>query len=105
MTDELVHEPEAEVTDLRSTIMAAVEKQRAPEETEAAPIAEKVEIEPKEAKPAADKPETEAERNERLRDKAGKFATEKNAVKTEHGGGCALPAPASWLVAYRQGRV
>jgi hypothetical protein len=83
--DEIVHDaPEAgaEVTDLRSTIMAAVEKQRAPEtEQPELPLADKVEA--KEVKPSDEKPETEAERNERLRDKAGKFATEKNAVKSE----------------------
>lgn len=84
MADEIVHDaPEAgaEVTDLRSTIVAAIEKQRTPEpETKSEPV------EP-EAKPETvaktDKPETEAERNERLRDDKGKFATEKNAVKTE----------------------
>jgi len=83
MADEIVHDadPGAEVTDLRSTIMAAVEKQRAPEpET----IEEKPVIEAKDASKPVDKPvETEAERNERLRDKSGKFATEKNAVKPE----------------------
>jgi hypothetical protein len=82
MADEIVHDaPEtgAEVTDLRSTIMAAVEKQRSPEPE--LPLDDKPE--PVEAKAAEDKPETEAERNERLRDKAGKFATEKNAVKPE----------------------
>jgi hypothetical protein len=88
MADEIVHDaPEAgaEVTDLRSTIMAAVEKQRAPE-----PEADGDEIQPIEAKTTSkpvDKPgdghETEAERNQRLRDDKGKFATEKNAVKTE----------------------
>jgi len=73
MADEIVHDaPEAgaEVTDLRSTIMAAVEAQRAPvaDETDPEPI------EAKETKPAGDKPETEAERNERLRDDKGRFA-------------------------------
>ena len=88
MADEIVHDaPEqgAEVTDLRSTIMAAVEKQRAPEPE--SQIEEKPQIEAKDASKPVDKPasepETEAERNERLRDKSGKFATEKNAVKPE----------------------
>lgn len=83
MADEIVHDaPEAgaEVTDLRSTIVAAVEAQRTPEPE--LPLDDKPEIEAKADKPA-DKPETEAERNERLRDKGGKFATEKNAVKRD----------------------
>jgi hypothetical protein len=92
MADEIVHDaPEtgAEVTDLRSTIVAAIEKQRAPEpELDATP-------EPVEAKEAkTDKPETEAERNERLRDDKGKFATEKNAVKTEPKPADSLAKPA-----------
>lgn len=83
MADEIVHDaPEtgAEVTDLRSTIVAAVEAQRTPEPE---PELALEPAEPKEAKPAGDKPETEAERNERLRDNKGKFATEKNAVKRD----------------------
>jgi hypothetical protein len=84
MADEIVHDaPEtgAEVTDLRSTIVAAVEAQRTPEPE--LPLGDKPEIEAKTDKPSGDKPETEAERNERLRDAKGKFATEKDAVKTE----------------------
>jgi hypothetical protein len=73
MADEIVHDaPEAgaEVTDLRSTIVAAVEKQRTPEpEPE---LALEVKPDVKDAKP--DKPETEAARNERLRDEQGRFA-------------------------------
>jgi len=86
MADEIVHDaPETggEVTDLRSTIVAAIEKQRTPEpEPEVTPEPEKVEAKP-DAAAKDDKPETEAERNQRLRDEKGKFATEKNAVKTE----------------------
>lgn len=79
MADEVLDgapEGAAEVTDLRSTIVAAIEKQRAPE-----PEPEVVAQEEPAAKEA--KQETEAERNERLRDEKGKFATEKNAVKPE----------------------
>jgi hypothetical protein len=68
MTDEVIDGQAAEPTDLRSTIMAAVEKQRSPE-PETADVTEPVEAEPVEAKP-----ETEAERNERLRDDKGRFA-------------------------------
>jgi hypothetical protein len=88
MADEVIDgapEGAAEVTDLRSTIVAAVERQRTPEPE--LPLEDKPETgiptSEKQAKPAVDKSETEAERNERLRDKEGKFATEKNAVKPD----------------------
>jgi hypothetical protein len=84
MADEIVDgASSAEVTpapDLRSTIAAAVEKQRNPDPVETETVDP---VEPAEKVVRADtgKTETEAERNERLRDKSGKFATEKNAVK------------------------
>ena len=94
MADDIINgapEGAAEVTavpDLRSTIAAAVEKQRGQvvdlplqddgsygdKEKSAAGVVEK---------PSGEKTETEAERNQRLRDGKGKFATEKNAVKPE----------------------
>jgi hypothetical protein len=84
MADEVLDgapEGAAEVTDLRSTIVAAVEAQRTPEPE--LPLEDKPEVEAKVDKSAGDKTETEAERNERLRDDKGKFATEKNAIKRE----------------------
>ena len=70
MADEIIEAQEgSEPVDLRSTIMAAVEKQRQPE-PEAADVPEPVDTE---SKPVKDT-ETEAERNERLRDDKGRFA-------------------------------
>lgn len=74
----------AEVTavpDLRSTIVDAVEKQRSNVQIDLPRQEDGSFGDKPEAK--ADAPtETEAERNERLRDKTGKFATEKNAVRS-----------------------
>jgi hypothetical protein len=90
MADEVLDgapEGAAEVTDLRSTIVAAIEQQRTPDPE--LPIRGPDTPDPVEGKvkftgeTIGEKPETEAERNERLRDKSGKFATEKNAVKRD----------------------
>jgi hypothetical protein len=77
MADEVIDgapEGAAEVTDLRSTIVAAVEAQRTPEPE--LPLEDKPEVEARRESPSRtdDKPETEAERNERLRDDKGRFA-------------------------------
>lgn len=74
MADDVIDgapEGAAEVTDLRSTIVAAVEAQRMEPEL---PLEDKPEVEAKSDKPTGDKTETEAERNERLRDDKGRFA-------------------------------
>ena len=80
MADDVIDgapEGAAEVTDLRSTIRAAVEAQRTPEPAAAdvpEPV-EAVEAPEKAAKPEkTEKVETEAERNARLRDDKGRFA-------------------------------